>query len=151
MAIEKVYSLNITKGRCKDTEEWEIYDVKAKHVGYSPIENLTETTNPFEITSSGVTYECDKYENGVYVYNSKYVNGTSTEPKLFTDSKNDLNIPTEIVEKYRATSNNTNIPFVKKICKAFWSNECPYILTDYGVFMSCDTASTLFNYISFKR
>jgi hypothetical protein len=49
------------------------------------------------------------------VYNSKYVNGGVSKPKLIYGAGNDLDIPEEISEKYLATEDNPNVPFVKNI------------------------------------
>lgn len=63
MSIAKVYNLDITKGRCKDTDEWEIISIDRTHKGYSPLGTLVEVDEPTETSIVDDTY--NNIEEGV--------------------------------------------------------------------------------------
>lgn len=123
--INKVYSADVKKGRCKESDDWEIVDVKLKHVGYYPLDSISATTNPYEFTVSGVTYTADRIidsgrfsNNGdisFYIIDSKYENGVVTEPKIFNyDYLQEITIPDEIKEKLTADANNPHVILTEK-------------------------------------
>ena len=157
--MKKIYSIKEVKRGNPNTNEWEVISREKIHKGYTPLGSLDETTPPIIThTYKDVTYLVDRIltaqernylgENYQYaIVDSIYEDGVATPPKIFnvTNSNNDLEVPTELLQHYTADENNTHIPFTKKCALGMYA-ECPFFLTDYGVFRACDVFYTLYNY-----
>ena len=77
MAIGKIYSIDITKGRCKDTGDWVVEDIRRTHEGYTPLGTLTALTeSSYEIEEIDDSNQYDLlYETSagnVYLTNNKW-------------------------------------------------------------------------------
>ena len=85
MAIGKIYSIDITKGRCKDTGDWVVEDIRRTHEGYTPLGTLTALTeSSYEIEEIDDSNQYDLlYETSagnVYLTNNKwYLDGFETD------------------------------------------------------------------------
>lgn len=84
MAIGKIYSIDITKGRCKDIGDWVVEDIRRTHEGYTPLGTLTALT---ESSSEIEEIDTNQYDllyetsaGNVYLTNNKwYLDGFETD------------------------------------------------------------------------